>query len=161
MTFADGEPDIISHEYSTIRNINPLNHVLKIQSSLGRFSLPLSRTGLTHLNHTELRHRLGRRLHHGECGETRSPFQQGQEEQLGTPGLALNVAVHWNAIYMQEAIRQARSDFMDVSNDDIAHLSSLIWRHFNFLGRYDFSLPDTVMNSGLRPLRRSTSAWDF
>jgi hypothetical protein len=42
---------------------------------------------------------------------------------------------------MQEAIRKVRSDGMDVSNDDIAHLSPLIWRHLNFLGRYDFSHP--------------------
>jgi TnpA family transposase len=116
---------------------------------------------LTQLNHTELRHRLGRRIHHGERGEIRSPLQQGQEEQLGTLGFALNAVVHWNAIYIQEAIHQVRSDGMDVSNDDIAHLSPLIWRHLNFLGRYDFSLPDTVMNGGLRPLRNPTSAWDF
>jgi TnpA family transposase len=90
---------------------------------------------LTQLNHTELRHRLGRRI--------------------------LNAVVHWNAIYMQEALRQARSDGMDVSNDDITHLSPLVWRHLNFLGRYDFSLPDTVMNGGLRPLKNPTSAWDF
>jgi TnpA family transposase len=116
---------------------------------------------LTQLNHTELRHRLGRRIHHGERGEIRSPLQQGQEEQLGCLGLALNAVVHWNAIYMQEAIRQLRLDGMDVRNDDITHLSPLIWRHLNFLGRYDFSLPDTVMNGGLRPLTNPTSAWDF
>jgi TnpA family transposase len=95
---------------------------------------------LTQLNHTELRHRLGRRIHHGERGEIRSPLQQGQEEQLGSLGLALNAVMHWNAI---------------------SHLSPLIWRHLNFLGRYDFSLPDTVLNGGLRPLRNPTSAWDF
>jgi hypothetical protein len=32
----------------------------------------------------------------------------------------------------------------------IAHFSPLIWRHLNFLGRYDFSLPGTVMNGGLQ-----------
>jgi hypothetical protein len=69
--------------------------------------------------------------------------------------------VGWNAIYMQEAIRQVRSDGMDVSNDDIARLSPLIWRRLNFLGRYDFSLPDTVMNGDFRPLRNPTSAWHF
>jgi TnpA family transposase len=116
---------------------------------------------LTQLNHTELRHRLGRRIHHGERGEIRSPLQQGQEEQLGSLGLALNAVVHWNAIYMQEAIRHVRQEGMDVHNDDIAHLSPLIWRHLNFLGRYDFSLPDTVLDGGLRPLRNPTSAWDF
>ena len=51
--------------------------------------------------------------------------------------------------------------FGAVSNGDIAHLSPLIWRHLNFLGRYDFSLPDTVLNGGLRPLRNPISAWDF
>jgi Domain of unknown function (DUF4158) len=45
------------------------------------------------------------------------------------------------------------------SGDD--HPGPLIERHLNFLGRYDFSLPDTVMNGGLRPLRNPTSAWDF
>ncbi len=107
----------------------------------------------------ELRHRLGRRVHHGERGEIRSPLQQGQEEQLGS--LALNAVVHWNAIYMQEAIPQVRADAMNVRNDNLAHLSPLIWRHLNFLGRYDFSLPDTVLNGGLRPLRNPNSAWEF
>ena len=116
---------------------------------------------LTQLNHTELRHRLGRRIHHGERGEIRSPLQQGQEEQLGALGLALNAVAHWNAIYMQEALQQVRTDGMDVRDDDLAHLSPLIWRHLNFLGRYDFSLPDTVLNGGLRPLRNPNSAWEF
>ena len=66
-----------------------------------------------------------------------------------------------DAIYMQEAIRQVRLGGMEVHEDDLAHLSPLIWRHLNFLGRYDFSLPDTVLNGGLRPLRNPTSAWDF
>ncbi len=62
---------------------------------------------------------------------------------------------------MQAAILQLRRHGMDVRDDDIAHLSSLIWRHLNFLGRYDFSLPDTVLNGGLRPLRNPASAWDI
>jgi len=116
---------------------------------------------LTQLNHTELRHRLGRRIHHGERGEIRSPLQQGQEEQLGALGLALNAVAHWNAIYMQEALQQVRTDGMDVRDDDLTHISPLIWRHLNSLGRYDFSLPDTVLNGGLRPLRNPNFAWEF
>ncbi len=84
-----------------------------------------------------------------------------EQEQLGCLGLALNAVVHWNAIYMQEAIQQARAFGLDVRNDDLAHLSPLIWRHLNFLGRYDLSLPDTVRNGGLRPLRNPNSAWEF
>jgi hypothetical protein len=66
-----------------------------------------------------------------------------------------------NALYIQEAIQQVRLDGMEVQNDDIAHLSPLIWRHLNFLGRYDFSLPDTVLNGGLRPPRNPNSSWDY
>jgi TnpA family transposase len=150
------KPTTLARALSEIGRIAKTVHILHYVDDAA-----FRRRILTQLNHTELRHRLGRRIHHGERGEIRSPLQQGQEEQLGTLGLALNAVVHWNAIYMQEALRQVRSDGMAVSNDDIAHLSPLIWRHLNFLGRYDFSLPDTVMNGGLRPLRNPTSAWDF
>ena len=50
---------------------------------------------------------------------------------------------------------------MEVLDNDVSHLSPLIWRHLNFLRRYDFSLPDAVLNVGLRPLRNRTSAWTF
>lgn len=116
---------------------------------------------LTQLNRQELRHKLARRLHHGDRGEIRSPLRQGQEEQLGVLGLALNAVIHWNAIYMQEALRQIGERGIPPHLADIARLSPIIWRHINFLGRYDFSLPDAVANGCPRPLRDSTSEWDF
>lgn len=150
------KPTTLARALSEIGRIAKTVHILHYVDDAA-----FRRRILTQLNHTELRHRLGRRIHHGERGEIRSPLQQGQEEQLGALGLALNAVVHWNAIYMQEAIHQVRQDGMDVSNDDVAHLTPLIWRHLNFLGRYDFSLPDAVINGGLRPLRNPTSAWEF
>ncbi|MEI6987564.1 MAG: hypothetical protein WCK65_15720 [Rhodospirillaceae bacterium] len=41
---------------------------------------------------------------------------------------------------------------------DIARLSPVIWRHINFLWRYEFILPETVANGALRPLSRTTLA---
>ncbi|WP_426291530.1 hypothetical protein [Sphingomonas sp. TWP1-3-1] len=41
-----------------------------------------------------MRHKLGRRVHHGDRGEIRSPLRQGQDEQLGVLGLALSAVVH-------------------------------------------------------------------
>jgi len=150
------KPTTLARALSEIGRIAKTIHILRyIDDSAFR------RRILIQLNHTELRHRLGRRIHHGERGEIRSPLRQGQEEQLGCLGLALNAVVHWNAIYMQAAIQQLRRDGMEVHDEDVSHLSPLIWRHLTFLGRYDFSLPDTVMNGGLRPLRNPTSAWDF
>jgi Tn3 transposase DDE domain/Domain of unknown function (DUF4158) len=122
---------------------------------------PFRRRILAQLNRQELRHKLGRRVHHGERGEIRSPLRQGQEEQLGALGLALNAIIHWNAIYMQEALRQLGDAGMATHAADIARLSPVSWRHINFLGRYEFLLPETVASGGLRPLREPNSEWDF
>jgi TnpA family transposase len=116
---------------------------------------------LTQLNRQELRHRLGRRIFFGERGEIRSSLRQGQEEDLGALGLLLNVVVHWNAIYMQEVITQLKAEGWVIEDADLARLSPLIWRHINFLGRYNFAVPDVVANGGLRPLCAPGSEWDF
>src|SRR3546814_15963741 len=89
----------------------------------------------------------------GQRGEIRRPFGQGQEEQLGVLGLALNSIVHWNAVYMQETVRQLSEAGAPPLPADIARLSPIFWRHINFLGSYDFSVPDAVANGGPRPLR--------
>lgn len=122
---------------------------------------PFRRRILFQLNRQELRHKLGRRVHHGDRGEIRSSLRQGQEQQLGVLGLALNTIVHWNTIYMQETVRQLIAAGTPPLPADIARLSPIAWRHINFLGRYDFSLPDAVANGGLRPLRQPNSEWDF
>ena len=44
---------------------------------------------------------------------------------------------------------------------DITRLSPVSWRHINFLGRYEFLLPENVANGALRPLREPNSEWDF
>lgn len=122
---------------------------------------PFRRRILFQLNRQELRHKLGRRVHHGDRGEIRSPLRQGQEEQLGVLGLALNAIVHWNTVYMQETVRQLSAAGTPPLPADIARLSPIAWRHINFLGRYDFSLPDAIANGGLRPRHQPNSEWDF
>ena len=149
-------PTTLARALSELGRIVKTIHILRyVDNSAFR------RRILIQLNRQELRHRLGRRVHHGERGEIRSPLRQGQEEQLGALGLALNAIAYWNAVYMQEALRQITAQGVSSDSADIAHLSPLIWRHINFLGRYDFALPETVANGGLRPLRNPTSEWDF
>ena len=75
--------------------------------------------------------------------------------------MVLNAVTHWNAIYMQEAIAKLSNDGLVIDPSDIARLSPVLWRHINFLGRYDISLPESVAQGKLRPLRDPTSAWDF
>lgn len=116
---------------------------------------------LIQLNRQEFRHKLARKIYHGDRGEVRNALRQGQEEQLGALGLALNAVTHWNAIYMQEAITQIASQGQHIEPADIARLSPIRWQHINFLGRYDIALPESVAQGGLRPLRKHTSEWEF
>jgi TnpA family transposase len=48
---------------------------------------------LTRLNRGEGRHRLARRVFHGQRGELRQRYREGQEDQLGALGLVTNVIV--------------------------------------------------------------------
>jgi TnpA family transposase len=116
---------------------------------------------LVQLNRQESRHKMARKIYHGERGEMRNALRQGQEEQLGALGLALNAVTHWNAVYMQEAINQLISQGHIIDPKDITRLSPILWRHINFLGRYEIALPESVAQGGLRPLKNTNSEWEF
>jgi TnpA family transposase len=112
---------------------------------------------LTQLNRHEFRHRLARRVCHGERGEIRRPYRQGQEEQLGALGLVLNIIALWNATYIQATLDQLASEGWTIDPADVARISPLTFRHINFLGRYTFELPKAVAEGALRPLRKPSS----
>ena len=97
---------------------------------------------------------------HGKRGELRQRYREGQEDQLSAVGLVVNVIVLWNTVYMDAALNQLRTGGFDVRDDDISRLSPLGFDHINMLGRYAFTLPDTVARGELRPLRDPTLAVD-
>ena len=113
---------------------------------------------LVQLNRGEGRHQLARIVFHGKRGELRQRYREGQEDQLGALGLVVNVIVLWNTIYMDAALGQLRADSYDVRPEDVARLSPLGMKHINMLGRYAFTLPDTVARGELRPLRDPKNA---
>jgi hypothetical protein len=61
---------------------------------------------------------------------------------------------------MDAALDQLRASGHDVRDEDIAHLSPLGCDHINMLGRYAFTLPETVARGELRPLRDPLTARD-
>ncbi len=95
---------------------------------------------LTQLNRGEGRHRLARKCFHGQRGELRQRYREGQEDQLGVLGLVVNALVLWNTRYMDAALDQLCSKGEEVRTEDIARLSPLADSHFNMLGRYHFTL---------------------
>ena len=108
---------------------------------------------LTQLNIGEGRHALARTVFYGKRGNLYQHYREGQEDQLGSLGLVLNVIVLWNTIYMNEALERLRHDGFLVRDEDVIRLSPFICEHIHMLGHYSFSLPETVIKGELRKLR--------
>jgi TnpA family transposase len=113
------------------------------------------RTVHTQLTVQESRHRLARKIFHGQRGELRQRYREGQEDQLGALGLVLNAVVLWNTRYTDAALAQLRAQGYTVDDADADRLSPLGDRHLNVLGRYTFTPP---AGAGLRPLRDPSAA---
>jgi hypothetical protein len=112
----------------------------------------------TQQNRHESRHELARRIFHGQKGELRQRYREGQEDQLGALGFVVNVCVLWNTVHTARAIDAIRAEGKPVATADVARLSPLGFDHLNMLGRYNFLLPDSVRNGQLRPLRTPDQA---
>jgi len=108
---------------------------------------------LTQLNRGEGRHSVARAVFHGQRGELRQRYREGQEDQLGALGLVVNAMVLWNTLYMEAALHQLRVEGLAVHPEDIARLSPLVHTHINFQGRYAFDLAEAVAQGALGPLR--------
>ena len=108
---------------------------------------------LTQLNRGEGRHSVARAVFHGQRGELRQRYREGQEDQLSALGLVVNAIVLWNTLYMDAVLHHVRDEGIAVASADIARLSPLLYKHVNFQGRYSFALSESVAQGALRPLR--------
>jgi TnpA family transposase len=108
---------------------------------------------LSQLNHGEDRHKLARFLFHGKRGELRQRYREGQEDQLGALGLVVNIIVLWNTLYIDAALHQLAAEGFPIQSEDVARLSPLLFDHINLLGRFAFSVSESVQRGELRPLR--------
>jgi TnpA family transposase len=105
------------------------------------------------LNRGEGRHKVARHVFHGQRGELRQRYRQGQEDQLGALGLVINMVVLWNTWYMQDALDQRQSSGLEVCTADVERLAPLRFQHVNVHGKYHFVLPESVAQGQRRPLR--------
>jgi TnpA family transposase len=87
---------------------------------------------LLQLNRGEGRHRLARATFHGQRGELRQRYREGQEDQLSALGLVVNVMVLWNTLYIEAAVNYLRAQGVDMRPEDVARLSPLGYKHINF-----------------------------
>jgi len=103
----------------TLRASSRQSALSKALSELGRVAKTLyllnyiddesyRRRILIQLNRQEGRHSVARASFHGQRGELRQRYREGQEDQLGALGLVVNVITLWNTIYLERALEHLR-----------------------------------------------------
>jgi TnpA family transposase len=107
---------------------------------------------LTQLNRGKGRHAVALIICHGQRGEIRKRYREGQEDQLGALGLVTNAVVLWNTLYMEAVLNHMREKGIQVKEEDITRLSPLQHLHINVLGHYSFTLTELISKGKLRPL---------
>jgi TnpA family transposase len=108
---------------------------------------------LLQLNRGEQRHKVARRVYHGQRGEVRKRYREGQEDQLNALGLVVNAIVLWNTVYMNASVEHLRAGGYHLKSEDLSRLAPLENKTINVLGRYSFALSEPVQGGALRPLR--------
>lgn len=111
----------------------------------------------TQLNRGEDRHSIARHVFHGQRGELRQRYRQGQEDQLGALGLVVNMIVLWNTWYLQKVLDELRANGQEARREDVERLAPLRFQHINVHGTYHFALPESVAQGHRRPLRPLSS----
>ncbi len=89
----------------------------------------------------ESRHRLARKICHGNRGQIRQAYREGQEDQLVALGLVLNAVVLWNTRYLNVIIEELRAKGPTTREDDVARLPPLGHAPPELLGPVRFHHP--------------------
>lgn len=145
----DERPTSLAQAIAEIGRIDKTIHTLNFIDDEAR-----RRATLLQLNLGEGRHSLAREVFHGKRGELFQRYREGQEDQLSSLGLVVNMIVLWNTLYMDAVLTQLRSEGYPVKLEDEARLSPFGHEHINMLGRYSFSVPEIVARGELRPLTK-------
>ncbi|MGW3368511.1 Tn3 family transposase [Streptosporangium canum] len=142
-----GSPTPLGQAFAEYGRIDKTMHLL---SMLDPMDSSYRRSLGKQLSVQESRHRLARKICHGNAGRIRQAYREGQEDQLAALGLVVNAVVLWNSRYLSAIVEQLRARGVPVKDEDVARLSPLGHAHLTCLGRY--AIASSAPDKGLRPL---------
>jgi TnpA family transposase len=111
----DGHPTALGQAFAEYGRIAKTLHLLAFVDPADE---SYRRTVHRQLTIQESRHRLARKIFHGQRGELRQAYREGQEDQLGALGLILNAVVLWNTRYTDAAVTQLRGQGHEAADED-------------------------------------------
>ena len=139
---------------SLARALAELGRVIKTLHVLEYSHDPAYRRTIHHLlSRGERRNSLARAVFHGQRGQLRRHYQVGQENQLDSLGIMINIIVLWQTVYIQAALDHLAANGYPLDPADVARLTPLGHPTINLQGRYRTTSRPPL--TGLRPLRTS------
>ena len=137
---------------SLARALAELGRVIKTLHVLEYAHDPAYRRTIHHLlSCGERRNSLARSVFHGQRGQLRRHYQVGQENQLDSLGIMINIIVLWQTVYIQAALNHLAANGYPLDPADVARLTPLGHPTINLQGRYRTTSRAPL--TGLRPLR--------
>ncbi len=103
------------------------------------------------LNKGEAGNALRRAVFFHRQGEFRDRTFENQSFRASGLSLLTTAIVHWNTIYLDQAVRHLRSQGVTIPDELLAHVAPLGWEHVALTGDYDWNIARPA--DGLRPLR--------
>lgn len=92
------------------------------------------------LNKGELRNSLARAVHFHRLGEVRDRSLEAQLHKASGLNLIVAAITLWNTAYLSAAIDSLRAEGLEISDEQLGHLSPLGWEHINLTGDYTWDL---------------------
>jgi len=109
------------------------------------------------LNKGEASNSLRRAVFFHRQGEFRDRTFENQSFRASGLSLLTAAIVHWNTIYLDQAVQYLRAQGVVISNELLAHVAPLGWEHIALTGDYDWNTSRPA--DGLRPLRAVPEAF--
>ena len=109
------------------------------------------------LNKGEASNALRRAVFFHRQGEFRDRTFENQSFRASGLSLLTAAIVHWNTIYLDQAVRQLRAQGITIPDELLGHVAPLGWEHIALTGDYDWNTARPA--NGLRPLRAVPDAF--
>ena len=127
-----GSPsDRLAKAFTNLGRIIKTEYILRYLTTLG-----LRRKIQRQLNKGEHRHSLARWVFFAHQGE----FQTGDYEEIMNKASCLslvsNAILYWNTIHISRIVEQLRAQGQKIDDEDLSHISLLIYKHFIPMGSY-------------------------
>ncbi len=103
------------------------------------------------LNKGEASNALRRAVFFHRLGEIRDRTFENQSFRASGLSLITAAIVHWNTVYLDQAIRQLRSQGTTITDDLLSNVAPLGWEHIGLTGDYVWNTSDR--DAPFRPLR--------